>query len=100
VAQFGVWQAAFAAPWQWRHGPQAPMATEEIAPPESAAACCKLCTASKTCGNGSIGRTKTPAGAERLGRSPSSTGHTDSLGCNSAGFFAETHGSLLQLLLC
>jgi endonuclease YncB( thermonuclease family) len=58
AAGLGIWRGAFTAPWDWRHGRRTPMVTEKVAPPESSAACCKVCTNSKACGNSCISRSK------------------------------------------
>jgi endonuclease YncB( thermonuclease family) len=59
AAGLGIWRGAFTAPWDWRRGDRSPIVTEKAAPPESAAACCKVCTTGKACGNSCISRSKT-----------------------------------------
>jgi endonuclease YncB( thermonuclease family) len=58
AAGLGIWRGTFTAPWDWRHGQRAPIVTEAPAPPESGAACCRVCTNSKACGNSCISRSK------------------------------------------
>jgi hypothetical protein len=59
AAGLAIWRGAFTAPGDWRHGQRTPMVTEKAAPPESAGACCKVCTTDKACGNSCISRSKT-----------------------------------------
>jgi hypothetical protein len=53
-----IWRGAFTAPWDWRRGERAPVVTEQAEPPQPAAACCKVSTNSKACGNSRISKKK------------------------------------------
>jgi hypothetical protein len=59
IARLGIWRGDFTAPWDWRHGQRTPTVEERTTPPESAAACCRVCTTGKACGNSCISRSKT-----------------------------------------
>ena len=65
AAGLGIWRGAFTAPWDWRHGQRTPTITESTVESPAAAACCKVCTTGKACGNSCISRLKSchkPAG--------------------------------------
>ena len=54
----GIWRGAFTAPWDWQHGERVPTVTEGADESSSPAACCKVCTTGKACGDSCISRSK------------------------------------------
>jgi endonuclease YncB( thermonuclease family) len=70
LAHRGIWRDTFTAPWDWRRGerastefdpPAAAMTSSPTRAPadDLAAACCKVCSTGKACGNSCISRSKT-----------------------------------------
>ncbi len=65
-AQAGIWRGEFVAPWAWRRGVRLeylspfPDEAEQLSPAQpELAACCKICSKGKACGNSCISRSYT-----------------------------------------